>query len=101
MRYLPQPAASADNVNLCLNNSRYPAQPHPIIINYWVKKKILNTQQEPLISIGNEAIKKFGKRKILCVIIDDKLLWKDHINEISVKVSKGLGIMKIEGSKRL
>ena len=31
---LPQPAASADNANLCLNNSRYPAQPHPIIINY-------------------------------------------------------------------
>ena len=24
-----------DNANLCLNNSRYPAQPHPIIINYW------------------------------------------------------------------
>ena len=22
------------NANLCLNNSRYPAQPHPIIINY-------------------------------------------------------------------
>ena len=27
-------------------------------------------------------------------VIDDKLLWKDHINEISAKVSKGLGIMR-------
>ena len=47
------------------------------------RQKILNIQEEPLISIGNEAI-----------IIDDKLSWKDHINEISAKVSKGLGIMR-------
>ena len=33
-RYLPQPAASADNANLCLDNYRYHAQPHPININY-------------------------------------------------------------------
>ena len=30
----------------------------------------------------------------LAIIIDDKLLWKDHINEICAKVSKGLGIMR-------
>ena len=30
-----EPAASADNANLCLNNSRYPAQPHPKFINYY------------------------------------------------------------------
>ena len=29
--YLPQP--SEDNIDLCLNNSGYPAQPHPIIVN--------------------------------------------------------------------
>ena len=32
--YLPQPSASADNIDLGLNNSGYPAQPHPIIVNY-------------------------------------------------------------------
>ena len=58
------------------------------------RQKILNIQEEPLISIGNEAIKKISKCKTLGVIIDDKLLWKDHINEISAKVSKGLGIMR-------
>ena len=31
--YLPQPSASADNIDLGLNNSGYPAQPHPIIVN--------------------------------------------------------------------
>ena len=30
--YLPQPSASADNIDLGLNNSGYPAQPHPIIV---------------------------------------------------------------------
>ena len=30
----PQPSASADNTNLSLDNSRYHAQPHPIIVKY-------------------------------------------------------------------
>jgi hypothetical protein len=30
--YLPQP--SADNIDLGLNNSGYPGQPHPIIVKY-------------------------------------------------------------------
>ena len=30
--YLPQPSASADNTDLGFDNSRYHAQPHPIII---------------------------------------------------------------------
>ena len=58
------------------------------------RQKILNIQEEPLISIGNETIKKISKCKTLGVIIDDKLLWKDHTNETSAKVSKGLGIMR-------
>mgnify|MGYP002803519214 FL=1 len=60
-------------------------------------KKILNIEEEQLfliISIGNETIKKISKCKTLGVIIDDKLLWKDRINEISAKVSKGLGLMR-------
>ena len=32
--YLPQPSASADNTNLCLNNSSYPTRPHSIIVYY-------------------------------------------------------------------
>ena len=57
-------------------------------------KKILNIQEEPVISIGNETIRKISKCKTLGVIIDSKLLWKDYINEISAKVSKYLGIMR-------
>ena len=32
--YLPQSPALADNANLCLNNSSYPARPHSIIVYY-------------------------------------------------------------------
>ena len=34
MCYPPQPSASADNTNFGLDNYRYHAQPHPIIVNY-------------------------------------------------------------------
>ena len=40
-----------------------------------------------------KRLRKLAKCKTLGVIIDDKLLWKDHINEVCAKVSKGLGIM--------
>ena len=30
--YLAQPSASADNTNLCLDNSSYPTRPHSIIV---------------------------------------------------------------------
>ena len=31
---LPQPSASVDNTNLCLNNSSYSTRPHSIIVYY-------------------------------------------------------------------
>ena len=58
------------------------------------RQKVLNIQEQTVISIGNETIKKISKCKTLDVIIDNKLLWKDHINEVCAKVSKGLGIMR-------
>ena len=33
---LDQPSASADNTNLCLNNSSYPTRPHSIIVYYYI-----------------------------------------------------------------
>ena len=42
--YPPQPSASADNTNLGLDNSRYHAQPHPIIAYYHRKNFIIIVQ---------------------------------------------------------
>ena len=41
--YLPQP--SADNIDLGLNNSGYPAQPHPIIVNNWLHSSSSSSSQ--------------------------------------------------------
>ena len=39
--YLPQPSASADNTDLGFDNSRYHAQPHPIIVYCMFDPKIV------------------------------------------------------------
>jgi hypothetical protein len=35
--FRPRSSASADNIDLGLNNSGYPAQPHPIIVKYYYR----------------------------------------------------------------
>ena len=41
INYLPQPSALADNIDLlATGKSRYFAQPHPIIVNYWCLKHL-------------------------------------------------------------
>ena len=37
--YPPQPSASADNTLLDLHNSSYHTQPHPIIVNYFARRR--------------------------------------------------------------
>ena len=50
---------------------------------------------EPKIELNNEAIKRVKKSKLLGVMVDDKLLWDAHINEIIVpKVLKGLRMLR-------
>ena len=46
----------------------------------------------PLI-IKNETIKRDHKTKFLGVILDEKLIWVDHILYIKGKIAKGLGII--------
>ena len=46
-----------------------------------------------LIEIDGKPIQKVNKTKFLGVIMDDKLTWKHHIEYISSKISKGIGII--------
>ena len=43
--------------------------------------------------IDNERIEETCKTKFLGVIIDNKLTWKDHINYISGKIARGIGVI--------
>jgi hypothetical protein len=45
------------------------------------RQKLSTIQEEPMICIGNETIKKISKCKTLGFIIDDKLLWSDHAHQ--------------------
>ena len=45
------------------------------------------------LEINNERIEETCKTKFLGVIIDNKLTWKEHINYISGKIARGIGII--------
>lgn len=45
--------------------------------------------------MGENAIKRVRKTKSLGVIIDEKLDWKDHIQSISKKASKGIEALRL------
>ena len=52
---------------------------------------------KPLINedliIKNETINQDHKTKFLCVIVDEKLTWFEHIQYIKCKITKGIGII--------
>ena len=45
------------------------------------------------IKTDNVPMQKVDQTRFLGVIINDKLLWDDHIKTIRVKISEGLGIL--------
>ena len=55
------------------------------------KKHMANSDLQ--IEINGEIITRCQKTKFLGVIIDEKVTWREHINYISGKVSKGIGII--------
>ena len=61
---------------------------HTILLE---KLQLSNIIDNPIISIGEQNIKRVTTSKSL--IIDETLLWKEHIN-ISKNISKGIGMLK-------
>ena len=45
------------------------------------------------IKIANKALEQKKVTKYLGVLIDDKLLWKEHIQSINLKIRKGIGVL--------
>ena len=46
------------------------------------------------IRVQGHTIKCVYKAKYLGIVIDNKLTWKDHIDNVSLKIKRNLGIMK-------
>ena len=53
--------------------------------------KKLNRNVE--LKLNNEKLKKVKEAKYLGVLIDSKLKWKSHIQNVNMKVAEGIGIL--------
>ena len=45
-------------------------------------------------SLDGIDIKRVKQAKTLGIVIDEKLLWKNQIDEITTKVSRGIGMLR-------
>ena len=54
-------------------------------------QKKLNRNVE--LKLNNEKLKEVKEAKYLGVLIDSKLKWKSHIQNVNMKVAKGIGIL--------
>ena len=63
--------------------------------NYMIFKPRNRIIDENLININiyNNEINRVTNFKFLGIKIDNKLTWKDHVNEMSQKISSVIGIM--------
>src|SRR5688572_30251381 len=64
------------------------------ILFFCSKRKIeLNLDCNMTITIANQSITRVSSSKFLGVHIDEQLTWKEHITDISKKISKNIGII--------
>ena len=62
--------------------------------HYMIFSKKKNLQKPSVnLKIDGEPLSEVNKTKFLGIVIDNKLSWNDHINYISGKISRGIGIL--------
>ena len=54
----------------------------------------LNDIQTPTIRLGDTEVNRVSEIKTLGVVVDDQLLWKNHVDVTIAKVSKGIGMLR-------
>ena len=64
--HLPQPSASADNTDLGFDNSRYHAQPHPIIVYYNIASRATQSNSVYVSVLQISTVLADGVSKSLC-----------------------------------
>ena len=58
------------------------------------KQRLTNITNDPKIELGEAEIKRVDKSKTLGVIIDEHLTWKNQVDSIRKKVSKGIAMLR-------
>ena len=69
------------------------AKPEFMLIGSCQRLRLQSIQQIQ-IQIEGKNISQVEKAKSLGVFIDDKLTWKNHVDEISTRISSGIGALK-------
>ena len=52
-----------------------------------------NQIENIVIRIERHIIERVTQTKFIGVIMDEKLTWRNHVNHISTKIAKGIGIL--------
>ena len=58
------------------------------------RQRLSQIDTEPIWSIESESIKRVSSTKTLGVIVDECITWKDHIDKVAKKASKGIGMLR-------
>ena len=58
------------------------------------KQRLTNITNDPKIELGEAEIKRVDKSKTLGVTIDEHLTWKNQVDSIKKKVSKGIAMLR-------
>ena len=58
------------------------------------KQKLSQVTIDPALSIDSDSINRFSSTKTLGVIVDECITWRDHIDQVAKKASKGIGFMR-------
>ena len=58
------------------------------------RQRLAGIDCEPTINLGGKNLRRVSKTKSLGILIDENLNWNQQIDNISKKVSQGIGILR-------
>ena len=58
------------------------------------RQKLSQIINEPVLSIGSESVSRVSSTKTLGVIVDERITWRDQIDQVAKKASKGIGLLR-------
>ena len=58
------------------------------------KRKLKQYSGNPNITIGSHNVKQFINKKVLGIILDEELKWREHINAQCKKISKSIALLR-------
>ena len=58
------------------------------------RQRLKDIQIDPKITLGDTEVNRVSEKKPLGIVVDDQLLWRNHVDTTIAKVSNGNGMMR-------